>query len=137
MKYDIYVVATDIAGNTSAPLDGDGNPDKALFNDTDVDEFDDNRVTVIYDNTPPALGTATINVPASATGANGWYIAPPTEYVIDGFDDGANGSGQAKAGGFQYRFDGADWASCTAPCTLTSPTPLPGPGTHTLSWKAI
>ena len=137
LSYDIYVVATDLAGNTSAPLDGGGLPDKARFDDDDADEFDDNRVTVIYDKTPPAQGTASISSPASATGANGWYLSPPTEYKIDGFNDGANGSGQAKAGGFQYRFDGADWASCTAPCTLADPIPLPGPGTHTLSWKAI
>jgi hypothetical protein len=135
-KYEIYVVATDAAGNTSAPFSGD-NPDTAKFKDATVDDFDDDDTVVILDSVPPAKGNASITTPASPTGSNGWYKSPPTKYTIDGYDDGTAGSGQPTAGGFKYRFDGADWTSCVAPCTLQSPVPLPGPGAHTLSWKAV
>jgi hypothetical protein len=135
-RYKIYVVAFDQANNPSVPLDGSGLPQVAKFDDASTDPFDDDRITLVYDKTPPAGGQAHITVPPAETGNNGWYVAPPTQYVLDTYSDGTNGSGQHPEGGFQYRFDGADWTSCTAPCTLATPVPLPGAGTHKLTWKA-
>jgi hypothetical protein len=136
-RYDVYVVAEDNAFNLSAPFSGDV-PDAARFDDDTADPFDDDRITFVLDTTPPAPGSAAVTAPGGGpNGDNGWYTTIPTEYTINGYDDGAVGSGEPTAGGFQYRFDGADWATCLDPCVISAPTPLPQAGNHTLTWKAV
>jgi hypothetical protein len=134
-KYEVYVVAFDKAENPSGPLSGDL-PDPAEYV-ADGDAWDDDHVTLYFDNTAPAQPTADISVPDDPTGANGWYLSPPTQYRLDGFDDGAGGSGAHPDGPFLYRFDGADWAPCADDPCLIGSGPLPGAGSHTLSVKAV
>ena len=136
-QYDVYVVAEDNAFNHSAPFAGDV-PDVARFDDDTADPFDDDRITFVLDTTAPSAGSAAVTVPGGGpNGDNGWYVTAPTQYTINGYDDGPVGSGEPAAGGFQYRFDGGDWASCHDPCVIEAPTPLPQAGTHKVTWKAI
>jgi hypothetical protein len=93
---------------------------------------------LIVDTVPPTSdGRILTPLPAGVSQLNnGWYSASP-HFRLDTFaDPDTSNSKGAGFGKYVYRFDDGDERECTSnPCIIN--TNLPGPGRHTLHWRAV
>lgn len=131
-------LAGTIAGSAALPWalpSGDGDKTVYLRITDQAGNTRTRNVTVKLDGTAPFSGNVAVS--GGILGNNGWYRSSPSFTLQNPVDPGAQASG-LPAQPFEFWFDSAPPTPCASPCLIgDDPTELPGPGTHTLRWRAI